>query len=356
MHPLLATRARLGLYALAWLPVGILVAALLVVTRPRPWSQALVFALPLALLLGFLALGAWWVCRAAPLGQAGAGRLLAMHGLAAVLTSLAWTASSAAWASGLRALALEGSGPRPAVPWLSDAPLLFVAGIVLFLLSSVVHYLLMLLEASREAERRALELQVLAREAELRALRAQIHPHFLFNSLNTIGALSGQDPAAARRACVLLADFLRRTLKVGEREAIPLAEELALVESYLAVEQARFGPRLTVNLSPEDGALSCLVPPLLLQPLVENAVSHGVARLVDGGVVRIGARKESGQLRIEIENPCDQERPAREGSGVGLRNVRARLAALHAGKARVDVRETPGRFHVELTLPVTASE
>ena len=118
---------------------------------------------------------------------------------------------------------------------------------LLFLLALAVHYVLIAFEAAREAERRQLELEVLTRDAELRALRAQIDPHFLYNSLNSISALTGSDAPGARRMCLLLGEFLRDTLDVGARQRIPLADELALAERFLSIEQVRFGSRLRVE-------------------------------------------------------------------------------------------------------------
>ena len=137
--------------------------------------------------------------------------------------------------------------------------------------------------ASQAAERRALQFEIASREAELRALRAQIHPHFLFNSLNSINALIAARPEEARRLCVRLGDFLRRSLTFGSREAIPLAEELDLAEQLLSIEKVRFGERLSHAIVADEAARACTVPPLLLQPLVENAVTHGIAQLLEGG-------------------------------------------------------------------------
>jgi LytS/YehU family sensor histidine kinase len=228
---------------------------------------------------------------------------------------------------------------------------MFGAGIVLYAQSIAAHYFLLAFEAAREAERRVLESQVTAREAELRALRAQLNPHFLFNSLNSISALTGPDPEAARRMCQLLGDFLRLSLALGARERVEFAEELALAERYLSIEQARFGPRLEFEKQVEPGAERCLVPPLLIQPLVENAVKHGAADRVEGGTVKIEARRRGRALEIAVENPRDPEAPPRRGHGLGLENVRQRLNALDPRGTRVDVFAEAERFRVVLTLP-----
>jgi LytS/YehU family sensor histidine kinase len=231
------------------------------------------------------------------------------------------------------------------------APLLFVMGFLLFLLSSALHYLLLALEESRVAETEALRFQILSREAELRALRAQIHPHFLFNSLNSINALVVSRPEEARRMCVLLADFLRRSLALGARDRVTLAEELALAEDLLAIEKVRFGARLAFTPQVDEAALACQVPPLLLQPLVENAVTHGIAQVIEGGTVRLDARRRGETLLVTIENPRDGAAPARAGAGIGIENVRRRLETLYGRDGALRLRAEGDVFHVALELP-----
>jgi LytS/YehU family sensor histidine kinase len=224
-------------------------------------------------------------------------------------------------------------------------------GVLVYLLSVAVHYLVLALETAREAELRGVQARVLAREAELRALRAQVDPHFLFNSLNSISALTSEDPAAARRMCLLLSGFLRRSLALGARDRITLEEELALVADYLAIEKVRFGPRVDVRQEVGEASLICAVPPLLLQPLVENAVRHGLAHLLEGGTIRITARRKGGRLSIAIENPRDPERPTRRGEGVGIANVRDRLRSLYGDEASASFRADDASYRVDLNLP-----
>ena len=175
---------------------------------------------------------------------------------------------------------------------------------MLYLFAAALHYLLIAFERSRHAETEALQLQILSREAELRALRAQIQPHFLFNSLNSINALVGSRPEEARRVCVLLADFLRRTLVVGTRERVPLSEELSARGRRPALDRARvrFGDRLRYECVVEEGMREWQVPPLVLQPLVENAVTHGIAQCLDGGTVRPRRRAARGD-RLFVLDP-----------------------------------------------------
>jgi LytS/YehU family sensor histidine kinase len=232
-----------------------------------------------------------------------------------------------------------------------EAPLLFSAAVLVFLLVLSVHYVVLAFEAVRDAERHQFELQVLTRDAELRALRAQIDPHFLYNSLNSISALTTVDPPGARRMCLLLGEFMRNTLKVSMLDRIPLSDELALADGFLGIEQVRFGARLRVERAIDASASACRIPPLVLQPLMENAVAHGIARMIDGGVIRLAIARKGDRVTILVENPRDPDEPPRRGAGVGLDNVRRRLAAAFPGSARMDAAQTPDGFRVELELP-----
>ena len=352
MHPLLAERRRLFAYLAAWELLAVLLALLLVVIGGFSWPEALAMALPLDALYSFICLGAFWVCRAAPLQRTGLVRLVGTQLAASVLCAWFYLMASWAWAAVLERSGLFGEMvDRPG----SIAALLFARAAGLYFLAAALHYLIAAFETSRQAETEALRFQVLSREAELRALRAQIHPHFLFNSLNSINALVTAQPEEARRLCLLLGDFLRRSLTLGSRDRVTFAEELALAEDLLAIEKVRFGSRLRFESRVEEGARSWPVPPLVLQPLVENAVTHGIAQCLDGGTVVLEARTEGEHLRVAIENPVDADGPRRKGTGIGLANVRRRLDALY-GRAAVMRHEARGdTFRVELQIPEEAT-
>jgi LytS/YehU family sensor histidine kinase len=156
--------------------------------------------------------------------------------------------------------------------------------------------------------------------------------------------------------CVFLSEFLRKSLAVGEKKSISVGEELSLAKAYLDVEGLRFGARLSVEENLDESGGPCLVPPLLLQPLVENAVRHGIATRVEGGVIRLEARRMGSRLRIVIENPCDPDEPPRRGSGLGLANVRQRLSARYGAEALFAARRLADSFLVVLSVPAELAE
>ncbi len=347
MHPILARTDRLALYLGGWLIVSVLLGSVLAL-QGLTWVEALLFLVPITIVYGFVCLSAWYVCRGTPLAANDGGRALASAAVAAAVASGLWAGLSHLWINVLVSFPMLAAVEEP---YRRQVPLLFASGVLLYLLALAVHYLLLAFEIAREAERRQLQLEVLARDAELRALRAQIDPHFLYNSLNSINALTGSDPAGARRMCVLLGDFLRNTLKVGTRDRISLEDELLLTDGFLSIEQVRFGERLQVERSIDPAASKCLVPPLLLQPLVENAIAHGIARTLEGGVIRLDVARNNGRLSIAILNPKDPDDIQRQTGGVGLENVRRRMETMFGTGARMETHADPDQFRVELSLP-----
>ena len=347
MLPILVRGGHLALYLSLWVFVGLLLAVLLVTQSGLGWGAAAAIALPLCTVFAFVCLSAWYVSRGMPLATSGALRIAATALTAALVSSGGWVLISRPW---LRLVAARAPVTDPELVTATLQPLLFGFGVLVYLLAMAVSYVFAAFEASQEAQRRSLEVQVLAREAELRSLRAQIDPHFLFNSLHSISALTSADPPGARRMCLLLGDFLRDSLALGAEDRITVARELALVERFLSIERVRFGDRLTVDVRPGNAG-DCLIPPLLLQPIVENAVTHGIAHVLDGGTVRVTAEEVDGTLRLAVENPCDPERPRRKGVGVGLSNVRARLQALYGADAWLTAGETGETWIVQIGMP-----
>jgi hypothetical protein len=349
MHPILARPGRLGPYLAATLPLSAVLTALLAGAGGLRVADAAAVALPMTVLAAFLLLGAFYPCRAMELGRARWPLVAGTHAAAALLVAACWVVLGSGIAGLLGTTDLFADLPaRYRAQW----PTLFVVGLFLYLLSAGLHYVLISMESARDHERKESELALLAREAELQALKARIQPHFLYNSLNAISALIGGNPEGARRMCVELAEFLRRSLAAGERASIRVGEELELVRHYLDVERIRFGDRLAVEEDVEAGGSECLVPPLLLQPLVENAVVHGISTLVDGGTVRLEARRAGNRLRIVIENPFDPDAPARPRGGLGLRLVRERLAALYGAEAIFAAKRLEGRHLAIISVPV----
>src|SRR5580704_560445 len=339
MHPLFRNKRWFTAYLVVWLVLAAALAALLHIPGALAWRETIALAGPLCLFFAFVCLTPWYMCRQLPLWSAGIVELLLYHLGAAVLATAMWVALARLVASMLDL----GARLDPVIPHL------IAVGLLVYLLSVALHYAALAAEESRQA---ALD----AREAELRALKAQINPHFLFNCLNSITALTTSDPGRAREMCIRLADFLRNTLGLGERESVAWHEELDLAQAYLDVEQVRFGARLHVEVEVDEACAECLVPPLILQPLIENAVKHGIATLVEGGTIQVRSHVRNGVLEVSVENGFDPESPAPRRSGLGLRNVRTRLERRFGPAASLAAHTKENRFRAEFAVRCRTNE
>jgi two-component system, LytTR family, sensor histidine kinase AlgZ len=339
MHPILSNReARKG-YVIGWLLLGVILTLALHVTAHLPLGEALALSVPLTVLLSVVCLTAWFVCRSAELTKTADWKVTGRLTLAAMFASALLVLVTRVIAGGIDQFD-PGFSQRiqPAIPVLTL--LIFV----IYLLSIFIHYLAMAIEASQQAA-------LLSREAELKALKSQVNPHFLFNSLNSISALTSIDPLRAREMCIALSDFLRNSLRLGERTSIPLGEELALTRSYLDVEKVRFGQKLRIRQEIGTECTECDLPPLLVQPLVENAIKHGIATLPEGGEIAVVGERRDGRLRVTVENPFDPDAPPAQRNGFGLASVRNRLAARYGGAGKLEIEVGQAFYRVTLSVP-----
>jgi LytS/YehU family sensor histidine kinase len=282
-----------------------------------------------------------------PLATTPPSRVVSTAISAAIVTAAAWAALGLGWWFVLAA----GGLTLPATDRILVLTMLVGVGALTYLLALTITYLIDAFEASAAAARRALEFEVAQRDAELAALRAQLDPHFLFNSLNSISGLITVAPDRARVMCQMLGDFLRDCLRQGSAPRISLEEEVGLATRYLRIEQVRFGDRLQLrtDVAPESQATP--VPPLIVQPLVENAVRHGIATRLDGGTIELTARVVGPRAVITIRNPKDDEGP-RPGTGLGLSLVRRRLLAAYGDEAALTVEPGIDTFQTTLTVPL----
>ena len=350
MQGALSIRRSLALFLPLWLMLALVLAGMVVVASGAGWANALLFALPMTMVYAFAAgFSAYYLCRAYPLSQKSVWSIVLVLGLAALVSGVLWMAAGLAWNGMLGALELSWAGLEtpPALK-----AMIFGLGVILYGLCAVANYLAIEFGRARMAERRELESQLMAQQAELRMLRTQIDPHFLFNSLNSISALTSIDPARAREMTLKVADFFRHTLGLEAHTQATVDDEIALVRDFLSIEKVRFGARLSVRCEIDDAARACLLPPMILQPLVENAVKHGIGGLTGGGTVSIVARRDASQLRISVENDVDEDQDSgAPGAGIGLVNVQQRLATAYGHEGSVHHARRDNTYRVELTLP-----
>jgi signal transduction histidine kinase len=303
------------------------------------------------LIWAILTLGIQWLARRFPFGQGKWLRSLAVHLAASVAFAFV-----AAVLAALVAQLVRKDLPKPT---LSPSVLLlfFVAKLnnniffywAILTVVLVVNYY----RRWRDRELASSQLEAKLAQTQLQILKMQLHPHFLFNTLNAISALIHQDVELADQMIARLGDLLRTTLDNANQQEVPFKQELGFIQPYLDIEKARLGPRLTVDLEIDPAVLDALVPNLILQPLVENAIRHGIAPRPGPGRIHIMAGRENGSLRLVVKDTGPGLRaPAEAVKGIGLANTRARLEKLYGVNQRLDLSNGPdGGLRVDITIP-----
>ena len=318
-------------------------------------SKALEAAARLGIVPGLLAVAIWWITDKVPLADGRPVRFAAMHGILAILFS----AVCAWWF--VRPLI---SGVNPYIPvatvWRNILPWQLVTGLFMYGLIASASYAIRGAWGARDLRLANERSERLRAQAELAVLRAHINPHFLFNTLHSVTQLLRSDPGRAEEALERLSDLFRYALRLDRErlEVVSLDDEWRFTSSYLWLEQMRMGDRLRVESALTDDALACAVPPFTLQPLVENAVRHGLGPSRAGGTVGVRATESNGVLTIEVSDNGVGALPVafENGAGIGVRAVRQRIEARYNGTSGVAVRTGPGEgTRVTLTLPADAA-
>ncbi|HVF45577.1 MAG TPA: histidine kinase [Pyrinomonadaceae bacterium] len=346
--------ARLGFIWGVWALVGLFFSSQIYVyfartQRAVPVWRALAWQMSATAVFALLTPTVLWLARRYPFGRASWRRALAVHLLAGAAISSVWAACHIlldfTFGSGLQNLDLSN---LPRIIFFNVDKQLLVYWIIVVVSHAVDYY-----QRYREGELRA-------SQAQLQALKMQLHPHFLFNALHSISALVHSDPEAADKMIARLGDFLRLTLDTAAAQEVPLRQEIEFLNCYLEIERIRFRDRLTTRLDVDPQALECRVPNLILQPIVENAIRHGVAPRAAAGRVEVHAERKGGSLRLQVK---DNGRGIQEaacptkGGGVGLSNTRARLQQLYGSAYRFEVENDPsGGAVVTLEIPFREPE
>jgi two-component system, LytTR family, sensor kinase len=217
---------------------------------------------------------------------------------------------------------------------------------------TIINWLWSNLSTQQEADKRRTDTEQLAINAELERLRQQLQPHFLFNSLNSISALAGSKPEAARKMIQQLSDFLRGTLKKDGQQLVVFKEELEQLHLYLEIEKVRFGHRLTIHINSDEAHQQANIPPLLLQPLVENAIKFGLYGTIGNINIDLSTQLDPYYLKITIQNPYDEDTiHSQNGTGFGLNAISRRLFLLYARNDLMQIEKKDKVFTVQLSIP-----
>jgi len=334
---------------LGWLPVGVLFAVMFKSAHGGPVGDAVAMALQLMLTAALLGVFVYRFTQRVPWPHPLRWRFVGTHLLAAAAFAITWFVLNVLIASVIASTlhSIERStpvlvlaiGPGWGVPYV-------ILGVWLYVMVAGIAY-------ANGAAQRSAQIEALAARTQLAALRAQLHPHLLFNALHTVVQLIPQDPQRATRAAEQLAEILRTALS-EQRDVVPLAQEWAFVQRYLAIESLRFGERLQIESRFDAAALAALTPAFALQTLVENAVRHAAAPRVEATRITIRAHGNDAMLELTVADDGSgaEAGAVAAGSGTGLKRLRERLLRLCGSAARLDIASAPGQgFHATLYLP-----
>ncbi len=324
--------------------------AYVLIDRPMPWLDALRFAAPSWMLVGLLAPLPLFMARRVTIDRQHWRAPLAMHLGGALLFSISHIVATAVY--------MAWPAFRSFAGVLSKTSNAFIVDMILYAAIAGVAHALRYYRHARERELAASQLQASLTEARLDALRGQLNPHFLFNTLNAIStlALVGKKDEVVK-TLGYLSELLRASLDDKRPQEVPLDEELDLLERYLAIQRIRHGDRLVIAIDVNVAVRDALVPAMILQPLVENAITHGVARVPGKGTVTIRAWAEDDTLRVEVSDTgpgfAATSAGRNGGSGIGLTNTRARLTQLYGARQRLEMcASDTGGACVSLTMPL----
>lgn len=350
-HPLLENRTRLLVWWLAWLILAAGQSLLIHFGYGSRAEVAIADGLVSMILFGLLGLAVWFPVRFLLKDE----NQLYTTIINVLLTG---TLTVAVWLLGTRFIvrAMVAEKVDYIIFWHSVLVFRATAGVLIFFVMILVYYLF--LSATRLAEKaaRQAQLETQVREGELKMLRSQINPHFLFNSLNSVSSLTVTDPLRAREMIVKLSDFMRYSLSSRNEQPVTLGNEMESLRLYLQIEKVRFGERLCIeeDISPE--CLQALMPGMLLQPLYENAVKHGVYESTEEVTIKTTARKENETVVISVTNNVDTDSVVtRKGAGIGLKNVSSRLELFFGDSADLNVSRGEDNFTVMVRFPFRKS-
>jgi len=227
-----------------------------------------------------------------------------------------------------------------------------ITGIFYYLFFIMFYYVMLYYEDLQEKLKVESELQNLVKEAELTALKSQINPHFLFNSLNSISSLTITNPDQAQEMVIKLSDFLRYSLSHDKNERTSLEDEIDNLNRYLDIEKVRFGKRLNFSSKIKEGCLRVEIPNMILQPLIENSIKHGVYNSSDEVLVELKCKMDEDYVYIEISNDYDPEAVKKKGQGIGLSNIRKRLQLIYQRRDLLEIFAEKLTFTAKLRFPI----
>lgn len=346
LNPLVTNQIYKRIYLFIWLITGVLHYLILRFAVDINHFSALLDAVIFNVLFAVIGYGIWYVVRFSGLEPGNIFNAIITHLLAAVILAAGWAGT------GYMLLKL--------IPGAGSGYLLFVEetlywrgalGIIYYILIALNYYLVIFYTEYQQQKLRKSEMDRLLKESELSMLKAQINPHFIFNSLNSISSLILTTPDKAHEMVINLSAFLRYTIAPRDKKLVKLSQELEAINLYLSIEKIRFGDKLNLTVSCDKSLDNLTLPNMILQPLVENAVKYGVYESTDTCKISISCHVAQNTLIIHIINDIEPGGTPKKGKGIGLKNVKSRLKLIYEKDNLLKIEKAEDKFSVKLTIP-----
>jgi sensor histidine kinase YesM len=346
-HPFLKSLQSIGLYFGMWILIAGVHFSVLFFLYDQPLLISFSDSVLFNLIYCLLAIPVWYAVRYSQSGKQNSFNLIFSHLISMVMILFIWFGSASAILHGL----YQGH-ERYFDFFTGSIPWRIISGVLFYFILVMVYYVIIYYNNLQEKLKNEAKLNEIVKDSELNLLKAQINPHFLFNSLNSVSSLTMTNPSKAQEMVIKLSDFLRYTISRDKERFSTLNLEIENTRRYLDIEQVRFGSKLEYEFKIDEQCLSQQIPVMILQPMFENAVKHGVYEST--GKVTITTKTETCEdcMKIIISNNFEPGAPSRKGAGIGLQNIRERLKLIYKNEQLLKTRVIDNQFEATLIIPV----
>lgn len=347
LNPILKNGSALFIYVVIWTLVAGLHFVLLRFFYHFSYAVSITDAAFSNFSFALLSLSSWYIVRYVNVEHKGTVNLVINHFIAAIILSGLWTGVNYFLYYEIFAdYTLYNNFLAKSLAWR------FASGMLFYFVIILIYYLIIYYHNYQNKRIDELNLRNIVKETKLSYLKAQLNPHFLFNSLNSISSLTTIDPEKAQEMIIKLSSYLRFTLDQKENKLIPFEDELENCQLYLEIEKIRFGKRLKIENIIDENSCNIKVPNMILQPLYENAVKYSVHESIDTITITTKTEMTNKAMEITISNNIDKNSIARKGKGIGLKNIKSRLKLIYNSDDLIKINKAEDRFEVKILVPI----
>lgn len=349
-NPILKNRRASLIYSFGWILIASIHFVIMLWSNGLSSWQAGVDSIVFTLLFAFIGIVLWYTVQFSDPSTSNTLNLILNHIILLILVIIIWVTLGNLIAGSIINNEFYHEFLKDSVPWR------IFTGVFLYFIIILVYYLIMYYNDIQEKLSKETRLLEIVKEGELNVLKAQINPHFLFNSLNSISSLTITDSEKAQEMIIKLSDFLRYTVSKDMGHVSTFEDELGNIQRYLEIEKVRFGNKMLFEFDLDKGCMHHKMPSMILQPLFENAVKHGVYESIEPIVIKTTCKTEQDHLLIIIKNNFEKDSIERKGEGIGLKNIKERLKLIYKHDNLIKVTKTSTEFEVTLFIPLESKK